>query len=310
MIYNSYSQLIGNTPLLELTRIEHKFKLNSHILAKLEFFNPSGSVKDRTSNAILDDAFKKGLLNPDTVIIEPTSGNTGIALASAAAAKGFHLIIVMPDNMSIERKQLIEAYGAEVVLSDHSLGMKGAIMLAHSLAKKYKNSFIAGQFTNPANVQTHFDTTGAEIYRDTCGNIDAFVCGVGTGGTITGVGHYLKQKNPNINIVAVEPKASPFLSQGKCGNHKISGIGSGFIPDTLDTAVYDEIITVSDEDAFETTRLLAKTEGILTGISSGAALWASINIAKKYDSDSKTIVVLFADTGERYLSCQLFAPAR
>lgn len=307
MIYTSADQLIGKTPLLELTHIEKELDLQARLLAKLEYFNPAGSVKDRVAKAMLDDAEAKGILKPDTVIIEPTSGNTGIGLASVAAARGYHLIIVMPDTMSIERRQLMKAYGAELVLSDGSKGMPGAIEKANELAKLYPNSFIAGQFVNPANPKAHFETTGPEIYEDTEGNVDVFVAGVGTGGTITGVGKYLKSKKPSVKIVAVEPASSAVLSTGNAGPHKIQGIGAGFIPEVLDTSIYDEIIAVSNDDAFTTGKNLGKKEGILTGISSGAALWAAIEIAKRPESKGKTIVVLLPDTGDRYLSTPLFA---
>ena len=307
MIYTSADQLIGKTPLLELTHIEKELSLQARLLAKLEYFNPAGSVKDRVAKAMLDDAEAKGILKPDTVIIEPTSGNTGIGLASVAAARGYRLIIVMPDTMSIERRQLMKAYGAELVLSDGSKGMSGAIAKANELAKLYPNSFIAGQFVNPANPKAHFETTGPEIYKDTEGNVDVFVAGVGTGGTITGVGKYLKSKKPSVKIVAVEPASSAVLSTGNAGPHKIQGIGAGFIPEVLDTSIYDEIIAVSNDDAFTTGKNLGKKEGILTGISSGAALWAAIEIAKRPESKGKTIVVLLPDTGDRYLSTPLFA---
>lgn len=311
MIYTSADQLIGKTPLLELTHIEKELglqaRLQARLLAKLEYFNPAGSVKDRVAKAMLDDAEAKGILKPDTVIIEPTSGNTGIGLASVAAARGYRLIIVMPDTMSIERRQLMKAYGAELVLSDGSKGMPGAIAKANELAKLYPNSFIAGQFVNPANPKAHFETTGPEIYEDTEGNVDVFVAGVGTGGTITGVGKYLKSKKPSVKIVAVEPASSAVLSTGNAGPHKIQGIGAGFIPEVLDTSIYDEIIAVSNDDAFTTGKNLGKKEGILTGISSGAALWAAIEIAKRPESKGKTIVVLLPDTGDRYLSTPLFA---
>lgn len=311
MIYTSADQLIGKTPLLELTHIEKELglqaRLQARLLAKLEYFNPAGSVKDRVAKAMLDDAEAKGILKPDTVIIEPTSGNTGIGLASVAAARGYRLIIVMPDTMSIERRQLMKAYGAELVLSDGSKGMSGAIAKANELAKLYPNSFIAGQFVNPANPKAHFETTGPEIYEDTEGNVDVFVAGVGTGGTITGVGKYLKSKKPSVKIVAVEPASSAVLSTGNAGPHKIQGIGAGFIPEVLDTSIYDEIIAVSNDDAFTTGKNLGKKEGILTGISSGAALWAAIEIAKRPESKGKTIVVLLPDTGDRYLSTPLFA---
>lgn len=307
MIYTSADQLIGKTPLLELTHIEKGLGLQARLLAKLEYFNPAGSVKDRVAKAMLDDAEAKGILKPDTVIIEPTSGNTGIGLASVAAARGYRLIIVMPDTMSIERRQLMKAYGAELVLSDGSKGMSGAIAKANELAKLYPNSFIAGQFVNPANPKAHFETTGPEIYEDTEGNVDVFVAGVGTGGTITGVGKYLKSKKTSVKIVAVEPASSAVLSTGNAGPHKIQGIGAGFIPEVLDTSIYDEIIAVSNDDAFTTGKSLGKKEGILTGISSGAALWAAIEIAKRPESKGKTIVVLLPDTGDRYLSTPLFA---
>ena len=307
MIYTSADQLIGKTPLLELTHIEKELGLPARLLAKLEYFNPAGSVKDRVAKAMLDDDEAKGILKPDTVIIEPTSGNTGIGLASVAAARGYRLIIVMPDTMSIERRQLMKAYGAELVLSDGSKGMSGAIAKANELAKLYPNSFIAGQFVNPANPKAHFETTGPEIYEDTEGNVDVFVAGVGTGGTITGVGKYLKSKKPSVKIVAVEPASSAVLSTGNAGPHKIQGIGAGFIPEVLDTSIYDEIIAVSNDDAFTTGKSLGKKEGILTGISSGAALWAAIEIAKRPASKGKTIVVLLPDTGDRYLSTPLFA---
>lgn len=307
MIYTSADQLIGKTPLLELTHIEKELGLQARLLAKLEYFNPAGSVKDRVAKAMLDDAEAKGILKPDTVIIEPTSGNTGIGLASVAAARGYRLIIVMPDTMSIERRQLMKAYGAELVLSDGSKGMSGAIAKANELAKLYPNSFIAGQFVNPANPKAHFETTGPEIYEDTEGNVDVFVAGVGTGGTITGVGKYLKSKKQSVKIVAVEPASSAVLSTGNAGPHKIQGIGAGFIPEVLDTSIYDEIIAVSNDDAFTTGKSLGKKEGILTGISSGAALWAAIEIAKRPKSKGKTIVVLLPDTGDRYLSTPLFA---
>ena len=307
MIYTSADQLIGKTPLLELNHIEKELGLQARLLAKLEYFNPAGSVKDRVAKAMLDDAEAKGILKPDTVIIEPTSGNTGIGLASVAAARGYRLIIVMPDTMSIERRQLMKAYGAELVLSDGSKGMSGAIAKANVLAKLYPNSFIAGQFVNPANPKAHFETTGPEIYEDTEGNVDVFVAGVGTGGTITGVGKYLKSKKPSVKIVAVEPASSAVLSTGNAGPHKIQGIGAGFIPEVLDTSIYDEIIAVSNDDAFTTGKSLGKKEGILTGISSGAALWAAIEIAKRPESKGKTIVVLLPDTGDRYLSTPLFA---
>ena len=299
--------LVGNTPLLEPVNLEKKEGLKARILLKLEYFNPAGSVKDRVGKAMIEDAEARGVLKPGSVIIEPTSGNTGIGLASVAAARGYRLIIVMPDTMSIERRQLMKAYGAELVLSDGSKGMSGAIAKANELAKLYPNSFIAGQFVNPANPKAHFETTGPEIYEDTEGNVDVFVAGVGTGGTITGVGKYLKSKKPSVRIVAVEPASSAVLSTGNAGPHKIQGIGAGFIPEVLDTSIYDEIIAVSNDDAFTTGKSLGKKEGILTGISSGAALWAAIEIAKRPKSKGKTIVVLLPDTGDRYLSTPLFA---
>ena len=305
-IYTSADMLIGKTPLLELTNIEKKYNLNAKIIAKLEYFNPAGSVKDRVAKAMLDDAQKSGQLTPDSVIIEPTSGNTGIGLAAVAAARGYKLIIVMPENMSVERIQIMKAYGAELVLTDAKKGMSGAIEKANELQKEIPNSFIAGQFTNPANPKAHFETTGPEIYEDTDGKVDIFVAGAGTGGTITGTGKYLKSKNPDIKIVAVEPKHSPVLSEGKSGAHKLQGIGAGFIPDVLDTSVYDEIITVANEDAFETGRLMGKCEGVLVGISSGAALWAAIEVARRPENSGKNIVVLLPDTGDRYLSTEMF----
>ncbi len=307
-IYTSADQLIGNTPLLELTNIEKKFGLKAKILAKLEYFNPAGSVKDRIAKKMLDDAESSGKLNKDSVIIEPTSGNTGIGLASVAAARGYRLIIVMPETMSVERRQLMKAYGAELVLSDGKKGMSGAIEKAEELSRDIPNSFIAGQFVNPSNPQAHIETTGPEIYSDTDGNVDIFVAGVGTGGTITGVGQYLKSKNSDIKVVAVEPASSPVLSEGKSGAHKIQGIGAGFVPDVLDTSVYDEIITVTNENAFEIGRLIGTSEGVLVGISSGAALWAAVELAKRAENEEKTIVVLLPDTGDRYLSTQLFNP--
>ena len=305
-IYTSADMLIGKTPLLELTNIEKKYNLNAKIIAKLEYFNPAGSVKDRVAKAMLDDAQNSGQLTPDSVIIEPTSGNTGIGLAAVAAARGYKLIIVMPENMSVERIQIMKAYGAELVLTDAKKGMSGAIEKANELQKEIPNSFIAGQFTNPANPKAHFETTGPEIYEDTDGKVDIFVAGAGTGGTITGTGKYLKSKNPDIKIVAVEPKDSPVLSEGKSGAHKLQGIGAGFIPDVLDTSVYDEIITVANEDAFETGKLMGKCEGVLVGISSGAALWAAVEIAKRPENNGKNIVVLLPDTGDRYLSTEMF----
>ena len=306
-IYTSADQLIGRTPLLELTHIEKELGLKAKILAKLEYFNPAGSVKDRIAKAMIDDAEQKGLLQEGSVIIEPTSGNTGIGLASVAAARGYRIIIVMPDSMSVERRQLMKAYGAELVLTEGAKGMKGAIARAEELAKEIPSSFLPGQFVNPANPKAHFETTGPEIYEDTDGKVDYFVAGVGTGGTITGTGEYLKSKNPAIRVVAVEPKTSAVLSTGVAGPHKIQGIGAGFVPQVLDTKVYDEIIPVDNDDAFTTGRLVGRKEGVLVGISSGAALWAAIELAKRPDSEGKTIVVLMPDTGDRYLSTPLFA---
>lgn len=306
-IYTSADQLIGRTPLLELTHIEKQYSLKARILAKLEYFNPAGSVKDRIAKAMIDEAEASGRLKPGSVIIEPTSGNTGIGLASVAAAKGYRIIIVMPETMSIERRQLIAAYGAELVLTEGSKGMKGAIAKAEELAFKIPNSFIPGQFVNPANPKAHRDNTGPEIYEDTDGKVDIFVAGVGTGGTITGVGEYLKYKNPAIRVVAVEPKTSAVLSTGVAGSHKIQGIGAGFVPDVLNTQIYDEIIPVSNEDAFATGRLIGHSEGVLVGISSGAAAYAAIELAKREENEGKTIVVLLPDTGYRYLSTPLFA---
>lgn len=305
-IYTSAAQLIGNTPLLELTGIEKKYSLEAKLLAKLEYFNPAGSVKDRIAKAMIDDAEANGKLKKGSVIIEPTSGNTGIGLASVAAARGYRIIIVMPETMSVERRQLMKAYGAELVLTDGSKGMKGAIEKAEELAKEIPDSFIPGQFVNSANPKAHFETTGPEIYVDTDGKVDYFVAGVGTGGTVTGVGQYLKSKNPDIKVVAVEPKTSAVLSTGVAGAHKIQGIGAGFVPAVLDTSVYDEIIPVSNEDAFEYGREVGKNEGVLVGISSGAALYAGIELAKRPENKGKTIVVLFPDTGDRYLSTPLF----
>ena len=307
VIYTSSDQLIGKTPILELTHIEKQFDLKARILAKLEYFNPAGSVKDRVAKAMIDDAEAKGLLHPDSVIIEPTSGNTGIGLASVAAARGYRLIIVMPDTMSVERRQLMKAYGAELVLSDGTRGMKGAIEKAAELAAEIPHSFIPGQFVNPANPQAHYEHTGPEIYADTDGAVDIFVAGVGTGGTITGVGRYLKEKNPAVRVVAVEPATSPILSAGTAGPHKIQGIGAGFVPDILDTKVYDEVLPVSNEDAFATGRLIGRAEGVLVGISSGAAVHAAVELAKRAENAGKTIVVLLPDTGDRYLSTPLFA---
>ena len=306
-IYTSADQLIGKTPLLELTHIEKKFDLKAKILAKLEYFNPAGSVKDRVARAMIDDAEAKGLLKEGSVIIEPTSGNTGIGLASVAAARGYRIIIVMPETMSVERRQLMKAYGAELVLSDGAKGMKGAIAKADELAKETPNSFIPGQFVNPANPKAHVETTGPEIWEDTDGKVDYFVAGVGTGGTITGVGKFLKSKDASVKVVAVEPKTSAVLSTGVAGPHKIQGIGAGFVPDVLDTKVYDEIIPVENEDAFDTGKLVGRSEGVLVGISSGAALWAAIEVAKRPENAGKNIVVLLPDTGDRYLSTPLFA---
>ena len=309
-IYTSADQLIGRTPLLELTHLEQKLNLKATILAKLEYFNPAGSVKDRIAKAMIDDAEASGALKPGSVIIEPTSGNTGIGLASVAAARGYRIIIVMPETMSIERRQLMKAYGAELVLTEGAKGMKGAIAKAEELAKEIPDSFIPGQFVNPANPKAHFATTGPEIWNDTDGRIDYFVAGVGTGGTITGVGSYLKSKNPAVKVVAVEPKSSAVLSTGVAGPHKIQGIGAGFVPAVLDTKVYDEIIAVENDDAFATGKLFGKTEGVLVGISSGAALWAAIELAKRSENAGKTIVALLPDTGDRYLSTPLFADER
>ena len=306
-IYTSADQLIGKTPLLELTHIEKALGLKAKILAKLEYLNPAGSVKDRVAKAMIDDAEEKGLLKPGSVIIEPTSGNTGIGLASVAAARGYRIIIVMPDTMSVERRQLMKAYGAELVLSEGAKGMKGAIAKADELAASIPGSFIPGQFVNPANPKAHFETTGPEIYADTDGEVDIFVAGVGTGGTITGVGEYLKSKKPEVKVVAVEPATSPVLSKGTAGAHKIQGIGAGFVPKVLDTGVYDEIIPVANEDAFAVGKQIGKAEGVLVGISSGAAAWAAIELAKRPENEGKTIVVLLPDTGDRYLSTPLFA---
>ena len=305
-IYTSADQLIGKTPLLELTHIEKKYGLKAKVLAKLEYFNPAGSVKDRIARKMLDDAEAAGKLTPDSVIIEPTSGNTGIGLASVAAARGYRIIIVMPETMSVERRQLMKAYGAELVLTEGAKGMKGAIAKADELAKEIPNSFVPGQFVNPSNPKVHYETTGPEIFEDTDGEVDIFVAGVGTGGTITGVGEYLKDKRPGVKIVAVEPETSAVLSTGVAGAHKIQGIGAGFVPDVLDTKVYDEIIPVSNEAAFEAGKLIGKSEGVLVGISSGAAAYAAIELAKRPDNEGKTIVVLLPDTGDRYLSTPLF----
>ncbi len=306
-IYTSADQLIGKTPLLELTHIEKALGLKAKVLAKLEYLNPAGSVKDRVAKAMIDDAEEKGLLKPGSVIIEPTSGNTGIGLAAVAAARGYRIIIVMPDTMSVERRQLMKAYGAELVLSEGAKGMKGAIAKADELAASIPGSFIPGQFINPANPKAHFETTGPEIYADTDGEVDIFVAGVGTGGTITGVGEYLKSKKPEVKVVAVEPATSPVLSKGTAGAHKIQGIGAGFVPKVLDTGVYDEIIPVANEDAFAVGKQIGKAEGVLVGISSGAAAWAAIELAKRPENEGKTIVVLLPDTGDRYLSTPLFA---
>lgn len=305
-IYTSADQIIGKTPLLELTHIERKFDLKAKIVAKLEYFNPAGSVKDRIAKAMIDDAEKSGKLKPDSVIIEPTSGNTGIGLASVAAARGYRIIIVMPETMSVERRQIMKAYGAELVLTEGAKGMKGAIEKAEELSKEIPNSIVAGQFVNPANPKAHFETTGPEIYGDTDGNVDIFVAGVGTGGTVTGVGEYLKSKNSNIKVVAVEPATSAVLSTGVAGAHKIQGIGAGFVPEVLNTEIYDEIFPVSNEDAFATGKLIGKSEGVLVGISSGAATFAAIELAKRPENAGKTIVVLLPDTGDRYLSTPLF----
>ena len=306
-IFTSADQLIGKTPLLELTHIEKEEKLEARLLAKLEYFNPAGSVKDRIAKAMIDDAESRGLLDPDTVIIEPTSGNTGIGLASVAAARGYRIIIVMPETMSVERRQLMRAYGAELVLTEGAKGMKGAIAKAEELAKELPKAFIPGQFVNPANPAVHEATTGPEIWADTDGKVDIFVAGVGTGGTITGVGAYLKEQNPVVRVVAVEPAASPVLSKGTAGPHKIQGIGAGFVPEVLDTAVYDEIIPVENEAAFAAGRRVGRSEGVLVGISSGAAVWAAIELAKRPENKGKTIVALLPDTGDRYLSTPLFA---
>ena len=306
-IYTSADQLIGHTPLLELTHIENAENLEAKILAKLEYFNPAGSVKDRIARAMIDDAEATGKLKPGSVIIEPTSGNTGIGLASVAAARGYRIIIVRPETMSVERRQLMKAYGAELVLTDGAKGMKGAIAKADELAKEIPNSFVPGQFVNPANPDAHKRTTGPEIWEDTDDKVDIFVAGVGTGGTVTGVGEYLKSQNPNVKVVAVEPAGSPVLSKGVAGAHKIQGIGAGFVPDTLNTKIYDEIITVENEDAFATGRELARKEGLLVGISSGAAVWAAAQLAKRPENQGKRIIVLLPDIGDRYLSTPMFA---
>ncbi len=305
-IYTSADQLIGKTPLLELTHIEKEYGLKAKVLAKLEYFNPAGSVKDRVAKKMLDDAEAAGKLTPESVVIEPTSGNTGIGLASVAAARGYRIIIVMPETMSVERRQLMKAYGAELVLTDGTKGMKGAIEKADELAKEIPNSFVPGQFVNPSNPKAHYETTGPEIFEDTDGEVDIFVAGVGTGGTVTGVGEYLKDKKPDVKVVAVEPETSAVLSTGVAGAHKIQGIGAGFVPDVLDTKVYDEIIPVSNEAAFEAGKLIGKSEGVLVGISSGAAAYAAIELAKRPENEGKTIVVLLPDTGDRYLSTPLF----
>ena len=305
-IYTSADQLIGHTPLLELTRLEKAEGLKAKILAKLEYFNPAGSAKDRVAKAMIDDAEAKGLLKEGSVIIEPTSGNTGIGLAAVAAARGYRTIIVMPETMSVERRQLMKAYGAELVLTEGAKGMSGAIAKAEQLAKEIPGGFVAGQFVNPANPEAHRQTTGPEIWEDTDGKVDIFVAGVGTGGTLTGVGEYLKSKNPNVKVVAVEPAGSPVLSGGKPGPHKLQGIGAGFVPQVLNTSVYDEIIPVENEDAFQTSRRIGSTEGVLVGISSGAAAWAALQLAKRPENEGKTIVALLPDTGDRYLSTELF----
>ena len=306
-IYKSADELIGKTPILELSHIEEEEKVEAKIFAKLEYFNPAGSVKDRIAKAMIDDAERSGKLGKDAVIIEPTSGNTGIGLAAVAAARGYRIIIVMPETMSVERRQLMKAYGAELVLTDGAKGMKGAIAKAEELAKEIPGGFIPGQFVNPANPKAHFETTGPEIYEDLDGKVDIFVAGVGTGGTVTGVGEYLKSKNPQVKVVAVEPQSSAVLSTGVAGAHKIQGIGAGFVPDVLNTKIYDEIIPVANEDAFETGRRIGRSEGVLVGISSGAAAWAAIELAKRPENKGKNIVVLLPDTGDRYLSTPLFA---
>lgn len=305
-IYNSVDELIGNTPLLELKNIEKQLGLHAKLLAKLEYLNPAGSVKDRVALSMINDMEAKGILTPDSVIIEPTSGNTGIGLAAVGAARGYRVIIVMPDSMSVERQMLMRAYGAELVLTEGAKGMSGAIKKAEELKREIPNSIIAGQFTNPANPKAHFETTGPEIYRDTEGKVDIFVAGVGTGGTITGTGEYLKNQNPDIKVVAVEPASSPLLSGGSAAPHKIQGIGANFVPEVLNTKIYDEILPVTNEDAFEMGRLIGKTEGVLVGISSGAALWAAIEVAKRPENEGKTIVILLPDTGDRYLSTEMF----
>ena len=306
-IYTSADQLIGNTPLLELTHIEREEGLQATILAKLEYFNPAGSVKDRIGKAMIDDAEKSGKLTPGATIIEPTSGNTGIGLAAVAAARGYRIIIVMPETMSVERRQLMRAYGAELELTEGAKGMKGAIERAEQLSREIPNSFVAGQFVNPANPQAHYETTGPEIWRDTDGKVDIFVSGVGTGGTLTGTGKYLREQNPNVQLVAVEPADSPVLSEGRAGSHKIQGIGAGFVPEVLDTKLYNEVVTVKNEDAFATGKRIGRTEGVLVGISSGAAVWAAVELAKRPENKGKTIVALLPDTGDRYLSTPMFA---
>lgn len=305
-IFTAADQLIGGTPLLELSNLEKEFGLKARVLAKLEYFNPAGSVKDRVAKMMLDDAEKAGVLKKDSVIIEPTSGNTGIGLASVAAARGYRIIIVMPDTMSVERRQLMKAYGAELVLSEGAKGMKGAIAKAEELAKEIPNSFIPGQFVNPSNPKAHYESTGPEIWKDTDGKVDYFVAGVGTGGTVTGTGKYLKEKNPAVKVVAVEPATSAVLSTGVAGKHSIQGIGAGFVPEILDTKIYDEIITVANEDAFAFGKKIGRTEGVLVGISSGAAVWAAVELAKRPENEGKTIVVLLPDTGDRYLSTPMF----
>lgn len=306
-VYQSADQLIGKTPLLELTHLEKENNLGAKLIAKLEYFNPAGSVKDRIAKAIIDDAEKSGALKPGATLIEPTSGNTGIGLAAVAAARGYHLILTMPDTMSVERRQLIKAYGAEIVLTEGAKGMKGAIAKAKELADQIEGSFVPGQFVNPVNPKAHYETTGPEIWQDTDGEVDIFVAGVGTGGTVTGTGKYLKEQNPEVKVVAVEPQDSPVLSKGVAGSHKIQGIGAGFVPEVLDTEVYDEVITVSNEDAFATGKAIGQKEGVLVGISSGAAVYAAIELAKRPENKGKTIVALLPDTGDRYLSTQLFA---
>lgn len=306
-IYENITDLIGSTPLLRLKHTEKEYNLHANLIAKVEFFNPAGSVKDRIAKAMIDDAEQKGLIKENTTIIEPTSGNTGIGLAAVAASRGYRIILTMPDSMSVERRKLLKAYGAELVLTEGAKGMKGAIAKADELAKEIPNSYIPGQFVNPANPQMHFKTTGPEIWKDTDGKTDIFVAGVGTGGTVTGVGEYLKSQNPDIKIVAVEPASSPVLTEGVSGSHKIQGIGAGFVPETLNTKIYDEVITVENDDAFETGRFLARKEAVLVGISSGAAVWAAIQLAKREENKGKNIVVLLPDTGERYLSSPMFA---